>query len=115
MRVSTSHGPLSHLDIILFVLISFPLVAFTVTPSMTLYPVDEFQPSVVEPSFGIGRILYAVLEHSLRVRPEDEQRNVSLCITQHVTTYVVAMDGFVVSDPSVTVVLGPRAKPVSIH
>ena len=39
--------------------------------------VREFQPSVIEPSFGIGRILYAVLEHSFRVRPDDEQRTVS--------------------------------------
>lgn len=31
-------------------------------------------PSVVEPSFGIGRILYTVLEHAFRVREGDEQR-----------------------------------------
>lgn len=31
-------------------------------------------PSVIEPSFGIGRIMYAVFEHSFRVREEDEQR-----------------------------------------
>ena len=31
-------------------------------------------PSVIEPSFGIGRVMYAVLEHSFRVREEDEQR-----------------------------------------
>ena len=31
-------------------------------------------PSVIEPSFGIGRILYTILEHSYRVREEDEQR-----------------------------------------
>ena len=31
-------------------------------------------PSVIEPSFGIGRILYTILEHSFRVREEDEQR-----------------------------------------
>lgn len=29
----------------------------------------EYTPSVIEPSFGIGRILYALLEHSYKVRP----------------------------------------------
>jgi glycyl-tRNA synthetase len=29
----------------------------------------------VEPSFGIGRIMYAIFEHKFRVRPGDEQRS----------------------------------------
>lgn len=37
--------------------------------------VEEITPSVVEPSFGIGRIMYVVLEHSFREREGDEQRN----------------------------------------
>lgn len=40
--------------------------------------VEEVVPSVIEPSFGIGRILYAVLEHSFKQRKNDEQRTVSL-------------------------------------
>ncbi|KRZ92850.1 Glycine--tRNA ligase [Trichinella sp. T8] len=36
--------------------------------------VEEIVPSVVEPSFGIGRVLYAIFEHSFRVRDNDEQR-----------------------------------------
>ncbi|KAK6100990.1 glycine--tRNA ligase [Brugia pahangi] len=35
---------------------------------------EEFFPSVIEPSFGIGRIMYSVLEHSFRQRENDEQR-----------------------------------------
>jgi len=31
-------------------------------------------PSVIEPSFGIGRILYCLLEHSFYTRKSDEQR-----------------------------------------
>ena len=31
-------------------------------------------PSVIEPSFGVGRILYAILEHSFGVREGDDQR-----------------------------------------
>ncbi|XP_055295151.1 glycine--tRNA ligase-like [Sitodiplosis mosellana] len=33
-----------------------------------LVHVEEITPNVIEPSFGIGRILYAVLEHSFRKR-----------------------------------------------
>lgn len=33
-------------------------------------------PAVIEPSFGIGRILYSVLEHCYAVREHDEQRAV---------------------------------------
>lgn len=38
--------------------------------------VDELVPGVIEPSFGVGRIMYAVFEHSFRVRDGDEQRTV---------------------------------------
>jgi glycyl-tRNA synthetase (class II) len=38
--------------------------------------VEEYVPSVIEPSFGIGRIMYAVWEHNFRIRPESEQRTV---------------------------------------
>lgn len=37
--------------------------------------VEEITPGVIEPSFGIGRIMYAVLEHSFKEREGDEQRN----------------------------------------
>ena len=36
--------------------------------------VVKFTPSVIEPSFGVGRILHALLEHTFSVRKEDEQR-----------------------------------------
>lgn len=36
--------------------------------------VDEYTPNVIEPSFGIGRIMYSLLEHSLNMREGDEQR-----------------------------------------
>lgn len=35
---------------------------------------EEYTPHVIEPSFGIGRIIYAVLEQCFRVRPNDAQR-----------------------------------------
>merc|ERR1719427_1834803 len=36
--------------------------------------VEEIIPSVVEPSFGIGRVMYALFEHNFKVREGDEQR-----------------------------------------
>uniref|UniRef100_UPI0037E9880B glycine--tRNA ligase-like n=1 Tax=Semicossyphus pulcher TaxID=241346 RepID=UPI0037E9880B len=36
--------------------------------------VEEIVPNVIEPSFGIGRIMYSIFEHSFRVRQGDEQR-----------------------------------------
>ncbi|KAL0266979.1 UNVERIFIED_CONTAM: hypothetical protein PYX00_009372 [Menopon gallinae] len=35
---------------------------------------EEFTPSVIEPSFGIGRIMYALFEQTFRKRDNDEQR-----------------------------------------
>jgi glycyl-tRNA synthetase len=37
----------------------------------------EYTPNVIEPAFGIGRILYSLLEHSFYTRPEDDARAVS--------------------------------------
>src|SRR5271168_1540693 len=39
--------------------------------------VYEYTPNVIEPSFGIGRILYSLIEHSYWPRPEDKQRGVT--------------------------------------
>lgn len=36
--------------------------------------VREFTPNVIEPSFGIGRILYSIFEHQFWCRPEDTDR-----------------------------------------
>uniref|UniRef100_A0A915HY75 Glycine--tRNA ligase n=1 Tax=Romanomermis culicivorax TaxID=13658 RepID=A0A915HY75_ROMCU len=36
--------------------------------------VEEITPSVIEPSFGIGRIMYSVFEHNFQCREGDEQR-----------------------------------------
>lgn len=38
--------------------------------------VREFTPNVIEPSFGIGRIFYSLLEHSMWSRSEDADRSV---------------------------------------
>lgn len=54
--------------------------------------VYEYTPNVVEPSFGIGRILYSLIEHSYWPRPEDKQRGVNLS-PSHLTP------GFVLPSP----------------
>ena len=38
---------------------------------------EEIVPHVIEPSFGIGRIMYTILEHTFRVRPSESHRSVS--------------------------------------
>ena len=35
---------------------------------------EKFTPHVIEPSFGIGRIIYCVFEHCFKQRAEDAQR-----------------------------------------
>jgi glycyl-tRNA synthetase len=34
----------------------------------------SYTPSVIEPSFGIGRIMYCMFEHAFYIRPDDEQK-----------------------------------------
>lgn len=34
---------------------------------------ENIVPGVIEPSFGIGRIIYAILEHAYQVRPGEEE------------------------------------------
>ncbi|KAK6463323.1 cyl-tRNA synthase [Scheffersomyces coipomensis] len=38
--------------------------------------IREFTPNVIEPSFGIGRIIYSIFEHQFWSRPEDADRGV---------------------------------------
>ena len=47
---------------------------FAVKRSKKKVQVEEFVPSVIEPSFGFGRLLYSTLEHNFKIRAADEQR-----------------------------------------
>ena len=38
---------------------------------------EDFTPSVIEPSFGVGRVMYSLFEHNFKIREGDEQRVVS--------------------------------------
>ncbi|KAJ0180902.1 hypothetical protein K1T71_002987 [Dendrolimus kikuchii] len=46
----------------------------SVKKSQKTVHVEEIIPSVIEPSFGVGRILYCILEHNFKMREGDEQR-----------------------------------------
>ena len=58
-------------------------VPYEITKDLVKFGVEKqkitqtkYTPSVIEPSFGIGRILYAVLEHAFSQRNGDEARGV---------------------------------------
>eukprot|EP00051_Salpingoeca_urceolata_P004347 m.64335 g.64335 ORF g.64335 m.64335 type:complete len:638 (+) comp13577_c0_seq3:276-2189(+) len=50
----------------------------------------KFIPSVIEPSFGIGRIVYTLLQHSFRQREEDKKRG-WFCLPAHIAPIKVAV------------------------
>lgn len=49
----------------------------TIKKTTRVQTTREYTPSVIEPSFGIGRILYSLLEHVYWNRPRDSARAVS--------------------------------------
>merc|ERR1712200_179173 len=53
---------------------AFKKDAKAITDALAKLSVEDIIPSVIEPSFGIGRVMYALFEHNFRVREEDEQR-----------------------------------------
>jgi len=46
----------------------------SIKKSMKKVHVEDITPHVIEPSFGVGRVFYALLEHTFNVRPDDENR-----------------------------------------
>lgn len=56
--------------------ISLPEGSVKIVESVEVKHVEEYIPSVIEPSFGIGRIMYSLLEHVFWNRSGDEQRAV---------------------------------------
>lgn len=49
----------------------------------TTQHIREYVPNVIEPSFGIGRIFFALCEHNYWVRGDDEARSVSLIMATY--------------------------------
>lgn len=48
----------------------------TIEMKTTIQHVREYTPNVIEPSFGIGRILYSIFEHRFWSRPDAAERGV---------------------------------------
>ena len=46
----------------------------TVKKYQKTFHVEEITPSVIEPSFGVGRIMYSIFEHCFKIRDGDEAR-----------------------------------------
>ncbi|CUS08852.1 unnamed protein product [Tuber aestivum] len=55
---------------------SVELEKVTITKNKKSINVREYTPNVIEPSFGIGRIFYSLIEHIYWSRPGDEARGV---------------------------------------
>ena len=65
MVISTTHTHNSH---------NTENIEFIYIPNQNGILVEEIVPSVIEPSFGIGRIMYTIWEHNFVIR--DAQRTV---------------------------------------
>ena len=51
---------------------------------------DEYYPHVIEPSFGIDRLMFALLDHNLKLREDDQKRGV-LTLKPFLAPYDVAI------------------------
>lgn len=51
-----------------------------ISPITVTEHMRDFTPNVIEPSFGLGRILYSLLEHSYWVREGDDKNRVVLSL-----------------------------------
>ncbi|KAK3202265.1 hypothetical protein GRF29_161g634042 [Pseudopithomyces chartarum] len=56
--------------------VEVPKELITIEKRTRVENVREYTPNVIEPSFGIGRIFYALCEHSYWTREQDEARGV---------------------------------------
>ena len=70
---------------------SLPASLLSITQTTRLQTTRAYTPNVIEPSFGIGRLLYALLEHVYWHRPDDPSRAVlSLPVSLAPTKVLIA-------------------------
>lgn len=74
-----------------------------ITPKTVTEYVREYVPNVIEPSFGIGRILYSLIEHSYWAREQDKARGVLSfpTLVAPIKVLIVAIS----NDPKLTAVI----------
>ena len=51
-----------------------PFECISITKEVKTVHEEKFIPNVIEPSFGIGRLLYCILENSFNIREDDDRR-----------------------------------------
>lgn len=56
--------------------VTIPSSILSIEKTKKIEHIREYIPNVIEPSFGIGRILYSLLEHTYWTRAEDSARDV---------------------------------------
>jgi glycyl-tRNA synthetase len=59
---------------------------------------ENIQPSVIEPSFGLGRIMYSILEHAYNVRAGDDEARAYLSLSPVVAPIKCAILPLMVKD-----------------
>jgi glycyl-tRNA synthetase len=69
---------------------TFESSAFTIDEKIITITHETFVPHVIEPSFGIDRLMYAILEQNIWQREIDERRSV-LSLPNELTIYDVAV------------------------
>lgn len=67
------------------------MLFFINTFFFSLSLVEEIVPAVIEPSFGIGRIMYAVWEHNFKARSGDEMRTVTFFSYKIYTVVIIIL------------------------
>jgi glycyl-tRNA synthetase len=65
---------------------------------------ENVQPSVIEPSFGLGRIMYSILEHAYNVREGDDEARAYLSLSPVVAPMKCAILPLMVKDELTTFV-----------
>jgi len=71
---------------------------FTIEPNMVQIKLEtkkisvlKYTPSVIEPSFGVGRIMYGILEHSYAVREKNGEKSGYLALSPAIAPVKVAL------------------------
>lgn len=77
--------------------------------------VREYTPNVIEPSFGIGRMLYCLIEHIYWSRPGDEARGVCTILLHMFCDYSLTYFLQVLSFPPVLAPTKVLVVPLSAH
>ncbi|OII77189.1 glycyl-tRNA synthetase [Cryptosporidium andersoni] len=77
---------------------------------------EHFIPAVIEPSFGIGRIIYCVLEHSFRIRSDESLHQINgekISVNKDIQTSIGEMQRCYLSIPPIIAPIKCSILPIS--